>query len=176
MHIRVDKDPDIRHLTLKRNNYFPNSTLPVLLYKQVLDLPLQINKAAEIIRDIFTHHRWSNTWKDGIYDYHHYHSNAHECMGIANRAAMVILGGPGGKKITLSRGDVLILPAGIGHKCISATKNFVCVGAYPNGKEFNINTGSLEEYKKAMLQLRKLPVPSYDPVFGKENILKEYWI
>lgn len=172
---RVEPDPQVIDISIKRNGYFPNNEFPVLIYKKVLHLPRLRNKAAEIIQHIFLRHGWSNSWKDGIYDFHHYHSNTHECLGVAMGSAVVIIGGPGGKRIKISAGDVMILPAGVAHRCISQTENFYCVGAYPSGKEFDINTGSVEEYKKAVSKIRKLPIPRYDPVNGKAGTLKAYW-
>lgn len=172
---RVEIPSQIMDISIKRNDYFPNNEFPVLIYKKALHLPRLKNKAAEIIQHIFLRNGWSNSWKNGIYDYHHYHSNTHECLGVAMGSAMVIIGGPGGKRIKISAGDVIILPAGVAHRCISQTEDFCCVGAYPNGKEFDINTGSVEEYKKAVSKIRALPVPRYDPVNGKEGALRTYW-
>ncbi|HET8962582.1 MAG TPA: cupin domain-containing protein [Chitinophagales bacterium] len=165
---RLNSTPRFFHFAIKRRAYFPNSVLPVLLYKKVFQLPKQKNKAAEIIRQIFSAHQWSNSWKNGIYDFHHYHSTTHECLGVAMGSATIILGGPGGKRKILEQGDLLIIPAGVGHKCVSHSADFFCVGAYPKGKEYDINKGTVEEYKKALPLLKKIP-------FGKENNLSVYW-
>lgn len=175
MHKFIHTNPKIFDFLLKRNNYFPNSPLPVLIYRHVFELPSQAQKAAELMQQIFRSNNWSNSWKNGIYDYHHYHSNTHECIGVASGFATVILGGPGGKRLKLSQGDLLILPGGVAHKCIACSTNFLCVGAYPGGKDYDINTGSPEEYKKALTRLRNISIPRYDPVYGKESLIKEYW-
>ena len=172
---RINTNPHLLHFILKRHKNFPNNELPVLIYKKTLRLPLQKNKAADIIQHLLLHNGWSNSWRNGIYDFHHYHSNTHECIVIAMGSAIIILGGPGGKKIKLAQGDVLILPAGVGHKCVSYTKNFFCVGAYPQGKDYDINTGTPEEYKIALPRIRKLAVPLRDPVFGRSGFLEGYW-
>jgi uncharacterized protein YjlB len=172
---RLATAPQVIDISIKRNGYFPNNAFPVLIYKKALQLPRQKNKAAEIIQQIFLKHGWSNSWKNGIYDFHHYHSTTHECMGIAMGSAMVILGGPGGKRVKLNAGDVVILPAGVAHRCISKTEDFHCVGAYPQGKEFDIKTGTVEEYKQAVSKIRRLAIPRYDPVNGKDALLKSYW-
>lgn len=171
----VDIPARVIELFIKRNGYFPNSIHPALVYKNALDLPRQKNKAAEAIREIFLHNGWSNSWKNGIYDYHHYHSTTHECLGAAMGSAMLLIGGPGGKRIKFAAGDVLILPAGMAHRCITETDDFCCVGAYPQGKEFDINTGTVEEYKKALPRIHKLSIPRYDPLNGKDGLLKTYW-
>ena len=32
----------------------------------------------------FAQNDWKGIWKNGIYDYHHFHPDAHEALGIAN--------------------------------------------------------------------------------------------
>ena len=172
---RTDTNPHIISFVLKRHNWFPNNDLPVLIYKKVFLLPKQKNKAADIVQRTFLSRGWGNTWKNGIYDFHHYHSITHECLGISMGSAVVILGGPGGKRLKIAQGDVLILPAGVGHKCVSASADFVCVGAYPQGKDYDTNTGTPEEYHKAIARIRKVPIPKHDPVFGTQGFLKAYW-
>jgi uncharacterized protein YjlB len=175
MNERLDTNPHIIHFILKRNKYFPNSELPVLIYKEAVELPKQKKKAALIIQKIFSRNGWKNSWTNGIYDFHHYHSITHECMAVIMGSATVILGGPSGKKIKLTQGDVIILPAGVGHKCLQFSDNFQCVGSYPQGKDYDINTGTPEEYKKSLLKIRKLSIPKKDPLFGTQGFLKAYW-
>ncbi len=172
---RRNTNPHIKTLLLKKNGFFPNNDLPVLLYQGCIELPKQKNVAAEIIQGIFIKNNWSNTWRNGIFDFHHYHSNTHECMGIASGTAKLILGGPGRRRISIWAGDVLILPAGVGHRCIACSNDFLCVGAYPRGKNYDTNLGTAEEYKKAAVRIGKLGIPLRDPVFGKEGFLKTYW-
>src|SRR5438477_87320 len=74
---RINTHPHILHFVLPRVNYFPNSRLPVLIYRNAVDLPDQKNKSATIIQKIFLQNDWSNTWRNSIYDFHHYHSNTH---------------------------------------------------------------------------------------------------
>jgi len=171
---RVNTNPHILHFILKRNKYFPNSKLPVLVYREALNLPKQKNKSADIAQQLFLRNGWSNSWRNGIYDFHHYHSTTHECMAICMGWAEVILGGPNGKKIKLEAGDILILPAGVGHKC-KTSHNFFCVGAYPQGKDYDMNFGLPVELKKSLVRIRKLSIPAKDPVYGNEGFLKAYW-
>jgi uncharacterized protein YjlB len=175
MEKRINTNPHILHFVLKKNKYFPNSKLPVLIYKSAIDLPRQKNKASQITQKIFAANGWSNAWTNGIYDFHHYHSITHECMCVIMGSATVILGGPNGKKIKLLTGDVLILPAGVAHKCLKHSENFKCVGVYPQGKDYDINTGTFTEYNKAIVKIKKLSVPKKDPVLGTQGFLKIYW-
>lgn len=172
---RTNTNPHIIHIKLKRNKYFPNSKYPVLIYKEAFKLPKQKNKASEIIQTIFIQNGWSNTWRNGIYDFHHYHSITHECMAIAMGSAKVIFGGPNGKKLKLASGDVILLPAGVGHKCTQADKDFLCIGAYPQGKDYDTNYGTASELKETLKHIQKLSIPAKDPVFGKQGFLKVFW-
>src|ERR1043165_5266279 len=139
MQDRVNTNPHVAHFIFKRNKFFPNSRHPVLVYKGALYLPKQKNKASEIIQKIFARNGWSNSWRNGIYDFHHYHSITHECMAVSMGRATVILGGPNGRRVKVQAGDVIILPAGVAHKCSAHSKDFLCVGAYPQGKDYDTN-------------------------------------
>lgn len=172
---RLNNNPNVVHFVLKRNKNFPNSELPVLIYQKALNLPVQKTKAAEIIQKIFARNDWSNSWRNSIYDFHHYHSITHECMGIGEGSATIIMGGPGGRRVNLSQGDVIIIPAGVAHKCLKFSQNFLCVGAYPQGKEFDIKTGTDIEFSQAVENIKKLSIPKDDPVFGQHGFLKSYW-
>jgi uncharacterized protein YjlB len=172
---RINTNPHILHFILKRNKNFPNSRLPVLIYQEALILSSQMNESCIITQKIFSRNGWSNSWRNGIYDFHHYHSITHECMGICSGSAIVILGGPKGKRVEVSKGDVIILPAGVGHKCLKHSEDFQCVGAYPQGKDYDTNLGKNKELEKALVNIKNLAKPSKDPVLGKEGFLKIYW-
>lgn len=171
----INTNPAIQDHVIKLNKNFPNSELPLLIYKDAFYLGKQKNKAVQSLQTIFNKNNWKNTWSNGIYSFHHYHSNTHECLGIAAGKAWVIFGGPGGKKLVLDKGDVLIIPAGLGHKCVKTSEDFICVGAYPGGSEYDINLGTKAELEKAKPRLAKIPKPATDPVFGKEGFLKSFW-
>jgi uncharacterized protein YjlB len=172
---RTNTNPHIIEIKLKRNKNFPNSSLPVIIYREALELPKQKNKAALMVEKLFAKNGWSNSWKNGIYDFHHFHSNTHECMAICSGKATVILGGPSGKKAELKQGDVIILPAGAGHKCMKSSDDFVCVGCYPQGKDYDLLRGTAKEFDDAIKRIRNVAVPKKDPVFGKTGFLKSYW-
>jgi len=172
---RINTNPHIRRLGLKRNLNFPNNRLSVLIYQKALKLPNIRAKSANIAQRIFLKNGWSNSWRNGIYDFHHFHSNTHECMAICMGSAHVILGGPNGRKIKLKQGDVIVLPAGVGHRCVYASPDFLCVGAYPQGKEYDMNSGDNADVKKIITKINKVPLPRKDPIFGTEGFLKMYW-
>lgn len=159
---------------IKKNGFFPNNPgLPVLLYKGALHLPEK--GSGELVKELFEQNDWSNSWTNGIYTYHHYHSITHEVIGIIEGSCTVLLGGEKGIKQKMERGDVLILPAGVGHMNIESTNDFACVGAYPKGVDFDMNYGKEEELGKAEEQIRQVPLPDTDPVFGADGPVLEHW-
>lgn len=172
----INTNPEIITYAVRKNRYFPNSTLPVLIYKAVCKPGKQKRKAAKALQTIFYKNNWKNAWSNGIYSFHHYHSNTHECMAVASGKASVIIGGPGGRRFLLQSGDVIIIPAGVAHRCTKASEDFLCVGAYPSGKEYDTNTGTKEEYAAAVPMIKKLATPAKDPVLGKEGFLKTFWL
>jgi len=171
----INTNPAIQHHTFNVNKNFPNSKRPLLIYKNACQLGKQKRKSVQLLQKIFNKNNWKNSWSDGIYSFHHYHSNTHECMAIASGEAWVIFGGPKGKRLLLEKGDVIIIPAGLAHKSSKISADFLCVGAYPGGNEYDINLGTKKELKTALARLEKISNPSLDPVFGKEGFLKSFW-
>jgi len=170
------KEPEIEHFTLLPSDEFPNnSSLPLLLYKKVLTPAKKKKKEERKVKKLFKSNEWKNSWVGGIYDYHHYHSTVHEVLGICDGEAHIIAGGPEGTEIHLQKGDVLIIPAGVAHKCLGGSKDFLCVGAYPKGKHYDIMHGGKDELQYALQNIEKVPLPENDPVFGKKGPLKNYW-
>ncbi|MGK9175187.1 cupin domain-containing protein [Yokenella regensburgei] len=167
----VSPTPVTQALMLQPHAWVPNNPeLPVLVYRQVL--PAHNRTAAA--QHLFTTNGWPPQWVDGVFDYHHYHSNAHEVLGCVAGEARLMLGGPGGKELTLSAGDVLLLPAGTGHCNHGSTPDFSIVGAYPPNLEFDL---CREAPTQAMLAaIASAPFPASDPVYGAQGPLLEKWL
>jgi uncharacterized protein YjlB len=150
-----------------------NATLPLLIYFEALNLPAR--GAAAHLEELVESHRWGGSWRDGIYPYHHYHSTAHEVLLVYRGSATVQLGGDTGTTTTLKAGDVLIIPAGVGHKNLEHTDDFAVVGAYPEGQRWDMCYGKPDERPKADKNISAVPLPKADPVFGDEGPLQEHW-
>jgi uncharacterized protein YjlB len=153
---------------------FPNNSLPVLYYKGVLDLPLVL--AAHVVKSIFAQNGWSNIWENGIYEYQHYHSSTHEVMGVCKGKTTLLLGGENGVQLSIQRGDVLIIPAGVAHRNLGSQYAVTCVGAYSRGNQYDILYGNVGERPKADHNIQAVPLPALDPVFGLHGEMRKLWI
>ena len=106
---------------------------PLIIYKRAVRLPECLDPAA-VFEELFESRGWGSSWRDGIYDYAHYHSRTHEVLGIARGSGRVRFGGKKGRALTLKAGDVAILPAGTGHQRLNASEDFLVVGASGVGR------------------------------------------
>ena len=124
---------DIEPLTFvfEDDGLVPNNPMPFLVYKGAVDVAN--DHPEKTIEGLFGANGWGAMWRNGVYDYLHYHATVHEVLGVARGHARVQFGGDHGKALDISAGDVAILPAGTGHQLISASVDFCVVGAYPPG-------------------------------------------
>jgi uncharacterized protein YjlB len=158
---------------LTGDEIFPNNArLPLLIYKKVFKD--ENAEKPEEYEKLFGVNGWFNSWRNGIFDYHHYHSNTHEVLGIYGGFAKVQFGGSKGITMQVTTGDVVLIPAGVAHKCIGASDDFKCVGAYPDGKSYDINKGLKGERPGTDKNIENVPLPQADPI-GEHGELFEYW-
>ena len=151
----------------------PNNPLPLLVYRQAIEID---NAHPEkTVEDVFGAHDWSEMWRDGIFDYQHYHATVHEALGVARGHALVLFGGECGEAIEIGAGDVAILPAGTGHKCLAASHDLSVVGAYPPGPKMQVSRPTPENYRRARLVIPTVKLPTTDPVFGDDGPLLRLW-
>ena len=163
--------PEPDTLALEPNGEIPNSVLPVLVYRAT---ELTDPAAAE---RTFAERDWRGAWRDGIFDFHHFHSTAHEVLAIVAGEVTVRLGGPppGGVALTAGRGDVLVLPAGTGHCRLEASDDLLVVGAYPGGMEWDVCQGDPAQRDRVARNLAAVPLPSTDPLHGADGALPRVW-
>jgi uncharacterized protein YjlB len=149
----------------------PNSRLPVLVYHDV-----EGTGDARECQGLFAGNGWLGAWVDGIFSFHHFHSTAHEVLGIVGGSAEVVLGGPEGRRFQVQRGDVLVLPAGTGHCNAGASGDLLVVGAYPNGMRWDLRRGDPAERDEVLANIEAVPLPDADPVHGQDGPLRELWL
>ena len=137
---------------------------PVLVYRGVP----AAREGADAVQALVARHGWGGSWIDGVFDFHHVHSTSHEVLAVVAGAATLELGGPQGEAFDVAAGDVLVLPAGTGHRRATAREGFRVVGAYPAGQEeYDLLRGDdPEEVAAARERIAALPPPPEDPVGG----------
>lgn len=163
----------VQPLLLQSNGWVPNNPhLPVLIY--VKAVAVSERDPAAVFEKMFSANGWPPQWRYGVYDFHHYHTDGHEVLGVASGYARLILGGPDGRVLEVSSGDVLLLPAGTGHCNVDSSDDFLVVGAYPPGQNGNIcrEAPSAEQ----LASIAKLPFPRQDPVQGIHGALRRHWV
>ena len=166
------KEKSLTSILLERDGNYPNNgRFPVIIYESG-DLDLAEAKDFE---EVFHRNNWKNSWRNGIFDEHHYHSNTHEVLGIYRGEANIRFGGPSGETVLLKHGQVVIIPAGVSHKNLGSTPDVSCVGAYPGGSDWDMNFCEPEELTRALENIGKVGTPDKDPLYGKEGPLFYYW-
>jgi uncharacterized protein YjlB len=151
----------------------PNNPLPFLVYKSAVDVAN--SHPEKTIEGLFGANGWGEMWRNGVYDFLHYHATVHEALGIARGHARVRFGGDAGKEVEIFAGDVAILPAGTGHQCISSSRDFCVVGAYPPGPPMDLVRPTKEAHAKALKTISQVKLPNSDPVLGPDGPLVRLW-
>lgn len=150
-----------------------NAKLPLLVYRQAVALPE--DDPAAVFEALFTANGWPAAWRNGVHPFHHYHSTAHEVLGVFSGRATACFGGEHGVRMSVSAGDVVIIPAGVGHKGIEATSDLGIVGAYPAGTGPDLCRGLSGERPACLEAIARVAVPQSDPVYGSEGPLHDHW-
>jgi len=146
---------------------------PLLVYPGAV--PICGPDPAAAFEALFGRNRWPAAWRNGVHPVHHFHSNGHEALGIYSGEVTVQFGGDAGVTVTARPGDVIVLPAGTGHKKLSVRGALGVVGAYPEGQHPDTCVPPLSRYKRAAQEVARVPLPECDPVYGVDGPLFDYW-
>jgi uncharacterized protein YjlB len=163
---------EVREYLFEDDGRIPNNpTLPLLVYSQAL---AKSDLDPSSCKELLAKNGWGGAWVDGVFSYHHYHSNAHEVLCVVGGSASIALGGPEGEMV--EAGDVVVIPAGVGHCNKGSNGGFSVVGAYPRGQEsYDLRTGEEGERPEVLQNIRNVSLPKSDPLFGERGLLLQRW-
>tara|TARA_Y100001934_G_scaffold141102_1_gene170013 strand:+ start:5948 stop:6451 length:504 start_codon:yes stop_codon:yes gene_type:complete len=155
----------------KNDGQIPNNEhLPMLFYAGAFAEGFD----PSVIEDTFEANHWGNSWRNGVFPYPHYHTNAHEALACYSGSASIRFGGDAGVVQEVKAGDLVILPAGVGHERLKANWEFAVVGAYPAGQSPDLFRGDSPVSDRELANIGRVPLPELDPAFG-DNGLPDHW-
>jgi uncharacterized protein YjlB len=106
-------ETDVREYRFEDDGRIPNNpTLPLLVYPQAL---AEHDRNPSRAKVLLAGNGWGGSWVDGVFPYHHYHSVSHEVLIVVGGSAEITFGGPEGETVEVEAGDVVVIPAGVGH-------------------------------------------------------------
>jgi uncharacterized protein YjlB len=161
---------DVETHPIPANGRLPNNPhLPLLVYRGVLDLAGDPAAGCEAL---FARHGWPGAWRNGIFGHDHFHATMHEVLGIVRGRVRVLFGGDGALETEVAAGDVVVIPAGVAHRNLGASRDLLVVGAYPGGGYPDTTT---EAGPDTAARIARVPVPDQDPVYGPAGPLLDRW-
>jgi uncharacterized protein YjlB len=159
--------PDPASHFIRDDGVFPgNDLVPLVLYAGALQ-----GADAGIIETLFARHAWPPAWRYTVYDFHHYHSTAHEALGCFQGAARIQFGGPTGPVLDFKAGDAIWIPAGVAHCRLDSRGGFTVVGAYPVGTGPDMNYGKPGERPGVDANIAAVALPLMGPM-GDEPLVQ----
>jgi uncharacterized protein YjlB len=171
--IKAWRDLRIEEHRFTDDGHVPNNAaLPVIVYRAVLETGARATTAC---KQLFAHNGWGASWVNGIYSHHHYHSTAHEVLGVTAGSVRIRLGGEHGNLVELGAGDVVVIPAGVAHKGEGASPDLIVVGAYPGRKSPDMRRPAAQDRELALRNIGRVSLPTRDPVYGQSGPLLERW-
>ena len=162
----------VAHLLAPDGAILNHPRWPLLIYPSAVAIAGP--DPAVAFEELFTRNRWPAAWRNGVFPFHHFHSNGHEALGIYEGEVTVQLGGDAGVTVNARPGDVIVLPAGTGHKKLSSRGALGVVGAYPEGTQPDTCTAPFVR-GAAAVRIAKVPLPACDPVLGPRGPLFDHW-
>ncbi|MEZ5670735.1 MAG: cupin domain-containing protein [Alphaproteobacteria bacterium] len=148
-----------------------NGRLPLVVFRQALS---GTALSPDGCTALFRANGWQNTWLNGVFPYWHYHLRSHEVLGCVGGGARVGFGGDDGIEAEFNAGDVVVIPAGVGHKRLAQRPGFLVVGGYPPGQDGAVTDPDTVDLAAAIRQAGAVPVPQSDPV-GRADGLLAVW-
>jgi uncharacterized protein YjlB len=166
--------PDVVAHLLAPDGPIPNHPRwPLLIYPNAI--AIAGTDPAIAFEQTFTRNRWPATWRNGVFPFHHFHSNGHEVLGIYAGEVTVQFGGDAGVTVTARPGDVIVLPAGTGHKKLTSRGALGIVGAYPEGSHPDTCMPPFARTHAAAARVAHVPLPACDPIYGPGGPIFDHW-
>jgi uncharacterized protein YjlB len=147
---------------------------PLLLYSRALDLET-LTRSETAFDELFAKNDWIVRFRAGIYSFIHYHSNAHEVLGVARGHATVQFGGEAGQAVGVQAGDAVLLPAGTGHQLIAGSADLLVVGAYPPGPDRDLMRAGEVDRNGVRARIASVAKPNTDPIRGLDGPMIGAW-
>lgn len=165
-------NPDMFYF--KDDGITPNSSLPVLIYRGLFQDDYEC--CEKWLEEKFLSNSWSRGCKNARHDFYHYHSNTHEVLGICDGEGRIEIGGNNGIRTEMHKGDVIVIPAGVGHRFYDLNADFAVVAAYPDNIIPDLKKGTIEERGEAIQNISNIKPPKLDPILGDEKVgLLKFW-
>ena len=147
-----------------------NPVLPVVI------MSATIEPDVERIQARYQHNGWGGSWVYTVFDYTHYHPDAHEVLTCSHGWGDVQIGGAKGRNFRLVPGDCVVLPAGTGHCRMDAAADFAVVGAYPPGQhQPEIRRATKDNHLGTPERIAEVPLPATCPMLGKGGPTMQAW-
>jgi uncharacterized protein YjlB len=176
MNVQADLAEKVVAHLLAANSGVPNHPRwPLLVYPGALFPPNKTADLAATFETLFTRNGWPAAWRNGVYPFHHFHCDAHEALGVYSGEVTVQFGGENGPAITARTGDVVVLPAGTGHKKLGSRGTPGIVGAYPAGQHPDMCRPAVTRLAHFAAAVARVALPAGDPVHGAGGPLFAHW-
>lgn len=175
MEDRQQEEGEVREHYFEDDGRIPNNPeLPLLIYPGALG---KSERSPSRCKELLAENGWGGAWVNGVFSYHHYHSNAHEVLCVVSGEARIIFGGPEGVTFEVEAGDTVVIPAGVGYCNEGSSGDFTVIGAYPRGQEdYDLRTGEEGERPEVLDNIRAVSLPRADPLFGEGEPLLKRWL
>ena len=109
----------------------------------------------------------------------HFHSNTHECYAALRGNTKCLYGvGPldnesDGVAFDMKAGDIAVHAAGVAHRNVESSDDYLYMGLYPKGSPHwnnNLCKAGPEETQMKAEEAEKVAVPEYDPIVGRHTL------
>lgn len=158
----------ITHMLVATSSVPNNKRWPLLIYQGVFSTSNDEESIASSFEHLYSQNKWRADWRYTVYPFQHFHTTSPEVLGCFKGHATVLFGGDTGVKCEISAGDMVIIPPGVGHKCLSEHDGFTCVGGYPEKLECDMNKEG-HDNSNNIPNIDNVPLPTHDPVYGKDD-------